>query len=81
MTQNNTGDEKLQIIIAMDRLSAMSPNITDEDRTLAVNKLQISKRTIARYEKEGTGTNLDTAMLLIGFFGKRIELREKVLAR
>lgn len=80
-SQNNQSIPQLQIIAALNRLSELSANISDEDRELAAKKIGISKRTIARYEKEGTGKNLDTAMALMKFFRNRIEEREKLIGQ
>lgn len=71
--------KQLQIQRAILAIKELAPNITDEDKKLACEKLRMNYRSLARYWKEGTGKNLDTAVKLISFFKKRILDREKLI--
>lgn len=67
--------QKTDLELANENLAALKANITASDR----NECGLSVATVVQYLK-GEGKDLDTAMMLLQFFRKRIEDRRKVIA-
>ena len=59
-------------------LQELRPNVTEQDRKDAIKELDLSEPTVKRYLL-GDAKNIDTALLLIGFFKGRIAKRELAL--
>lgn len=75
-----TTEQKTQLERANEVLvSEIYPAVTTEDRKEAMKELEVSEFTVVQYLK-GRGKNLDTGIKLIGFFRKRISIREKAIA-
>lgn len=59
-------------------LKALKPDITSNDRALAIKEFGVDRATISRY-LNGAAINVDTAAKFIAFFKKCIAERNKVL--
>lgn len=72
---NNTQAERFGYV-----LKELKPDITTEDRKIAMKMENISHATIVKM-LNGNVENADRAARLIPFFQSRIEEREKVIAK
>lgn len=59
-----------------DLLKKIQPQVTELDRLQAQEELELSTATISNY-LNGKVLNVDTAIALLKFFSKRIELRKE----
>jgi len=60
-------------------LLKLKGQVTENDRKEAMQKFNHNKSLISIY-LNGRGTNLDTAMYLLEYFGEKIRRREQLLA-
>jgi hypothetical protein len=72
--------QKTQLQKANETLcEVIKPNVTAEDRRVAINELDVSRITVIRY-LQGQVKKADTATRLIEFFRNRIKARDKAIA-